>query len=65
MTKDELIVKQQLGIETLKIRIGEYKQASDDALNCLYHPEQWNMNCPDFPKVAMRGILTARDALRH
>ena len=63
MTKDELITKQQLEIEELKALLIENKQASDDALACLWHPEQWSMKCPDFPKVAMRGILSARDAL--
>ena len=65
MNKDELIVKQQLEIESLKIQIDTYELACSDARACLNHPEQWSMKCPDFPKVAMRGILSARDALRN
>lgn len=63
MNKDELIAKQQLEIEELKIRAGEYRQGIAEALGSLNHPEQWSMKCPDFPKVAMRGILRARDEL--
>lgn len=63
MTKDELIAKQQIEIEELKIQARDYRQAIADALDYLHHPEQWSMKCPDFPKVAMRGILGARDAL--
>ena len=63
MTKDELVVKQQLEIEELKGWIADYKDARDCALGCLNHPEQWSMKCPDFPKVAMRGIVAAREIL--
>ncbi|MFT6550490.1 MAG: hypothetical protein ACJA1I_000518 [Zhongshania marina] len=63
MTKDELIVKQQLEIEELKAVIVEHKTAIDDARGCLWRPEQWSMKCPDFPKVAMTGIVQARNAL--
>ena len=63
MTKDELITKQQLEIEGLKSRISIYKDACEEARGCLNHPEQWSMKCSDFPKVAMRGILSARDAI--
>lgn len=63
MDKNELIVKQQLEIEELKIVIDEYKKACDAARNHLWRPEQWSMKCPDFPKVAMSGILRARDAI--
>lgn len=63
MTKDELVTKQQLEIEELKTQVAENRRACDDALMCLNHPEQWNPRCPDFPRVAMRGILRARDAL--
>lgn len=63
MTKEELICKQQLEIESLKARIVAYKDACDDARNFLIHPEQWSMKCPDFPKVAMSGIVMARNAI--
>ena len=64
MSKDELIVKQQLEIESLKEKLEAQKQACDDATLYLYRPEQWSLSCPDFPKVAMKGILKARDALQ-
>jgi len=63
MDKDELITKQQLEIEALKIVIAGYKSACADARNFLWRPEQWSTKCPDFPKVAMSGIVRARQAL--
>ena len=63
MTKDELITKQQLEIEELKIVIGNYKDACKDVRGFLWRPEQWSMKCPDFPKVAMSGIINARNAI--
>lgn len=63
MTTNELIVKQQLEIEQLKSEIKEYEAACQEARSALNHPEQWSTKCPDFPKVAMRGILRARQAL--
>lgn len=64
MTKDELITKQQIEIESLKEEVARNKEACKDARVALCRPEQWSMRCPDFPKVAMRGILQARDAIR-
>lgn len=63
MTKDELIVKQQLEIEKLKEQIAEYKGACEEARNYLWRPEQWSTKCPDFPKVAITGIVKARRAI--
>jgi len=63
MDKNELITKQQLEIEDLKIVISGYKGACADARNFLWRPEQWSTKCPDFPKVAMSGIVRARQAL--
>jgi len=63
MTKDELITKQQLEIEDLKATISANKEAAKDALRHLYAPEQWSTKCPDFPKVAMQGIIRARQAI--
>lgn len=63
MTKDELIVKQKLEIEELKQGIYDYKMACSEARMHLYRPEQWSMKCPDFPKVAMAGIVNARQAI--
>jgi uncharacterized protein (DUF952 family) len=63
MSKDELIVKQQIEIEELRQQIKYNKEAAGDALNHLYRPEQWSIRCPDFPKVAMKGIVMARDAI--
>ena len=63
MTKDELIAKQQLEIEEIKGRISEYENAVNAALRHLNRPEQWSTKCSDFPRVAMHGILQARDSL--
>ena len=63
MTKDELIVKQQLEIKELNEQIEEIKSAVSEASNCLWKPEQWSTKCPDFPKVAMEGIISARTIL--
>ena len=63
MDKDELIVKQQLEIEELKETIATFKSACKDARSYLWRPEQWNTKCPDFPKVAMSGIVKARQAI--
>ena len=63
MNKDKLIVKQQLEIEELKERLALYDQSIHEALNELYMPEQWSTKCPDFPKVAMTGIVKARKAI--
>ena len=63
MTKDELIAKQQIEIEELKLKIYEYKEACNDVRNALWRPEQWSPKCPDFPRVAMVGIVHARQAI--
>ena len=63
MTKDELITKQQLEIEELKAEISEIKAACREARNYLWRPEQWSMKSPEFPKVAMLGIVKARQAI--
>jgi len=63
MTKEELIVKQRLEIEELKQKIAEYEDACREARNYLWRPEQWSTKCPDFPKVAMAGIVKARQAI--
>ena len=65
MDKDELITKQQLEIEELKATIDGYKSSCSDARNFLWRPEQWSTKCPDFPKVAMSGIIKARQALEY
>jgi len=57
MTKDELITKQQLEIEDLKVIIEEYKDACNAVRGYLWRPEQWSTKCPDFPKVAMTAIV--------
>ena len=63
MTSDELIAKQQLEIERLKSDVSRLNTACDKAKQSLWRPEQWNPQCPDFPAVAMRAILRARDIL--
>jgi len=59
MKKDELIAKQQLEIEELKTTIEEYKDVCNAVRGYLWRPEQWSTKCPDFPKVAMSGIVNA------
>lgn len=63
MTKDELIVKQQIEIEELNQTIEMYKEACNDVRSHLWGPEQWSTKCPDFPKVAMLGIVRAMRAI--
>jgi len=63
MTKTELIAKQQLEIEELKAELESIKAACKEARRHLWRPEQWSTKCPDFPKVAMMGILRARQAI--
>jgi len=63
MDKNELITKQQLEIEDLKEVVANYKDACSDARNFLWRPEQWSTKCPDFPKIAMSGIVRARQAI--
>lgn len=60
---ESLISKQQLEIEELKGRILIHKEMFSEARSHLWRPEQWSMKCPDFPKVAMRGIIGARQSL--
>lgn len=65
--KEELITKQQLEIEELKIKLNEYKEVCADIRNHLWRPKQWSTKCPDFPKVApkvaMSGIVNAIRAI--
>jgi hypothetical protein len=63
VTKDELIVKQQLEIEELKLAIDDYKNTCNAVRGYLWGPEQWSIKCPDFPKVAMTGIVQAMRAV--
>ena len=63
MTTDELIVKQQIEIENLKEEIESIKAACKEAKSHLWRPEQWSTKCPDFPRVAMAGIVAARHAI--
>jgi len=59
MTKDDLIVKQQLEIEELKLEIKYAELACKDARDYLQYAEQWSITCSDFPRVAMGSILKA------
>ena len=58
-----LIAKQQLEIESLKMKILECRNAVNIALNSLNHVEQWSIKCPDFPRVSMNGVCSARREL--
>lgn len=59
MNNLELIAKQQLEIELLKTKIAEITEDCNEARLALLKPEQWSIKCPDFPKVAKTGIVTA------
>ena len=59
MGKDKLIVKQQLEIEELKEEVHNYKEVVSDVRGFLCRPEQWSPKCPNFPNVAMSGIVKA------
>lgn len=63
MTKDELIVKQQLEIEELKEVAKENKATCTAAIRELIYVEQWSPKASEFPNVAMMAIVKARDAL--
>ncbi len=63
MTEAELIAKQQLEIETLRIRISEIRDVCNVARMPLIYAEQWSITAEDFPKVAMRAIVSARSTL--
>ena len=63
VNQDELVAKQQLEIEELPIIKNKSKSACNEARNSLWRPEQWSIKCPDFPKVAMSGIIKARQAI--
>lgn len=63
VTKDELIVKQQLEIESLKVKIAERKESCRSALQNLIFAEQWSPKCESFPRVAMKAIVRARQEI--
>jgi hypothetical protein len=63
MGKDELIVKQQLEIEELKNKVEMQTELINTARGFLYIPEQWNFKCTEFPKVAMKSIVSALRAI--
>ena len=65
ITKDELIVRQQMEIEDLKAEVKQLKDLCREASNHLYMPEQWSAECPDFPKVARTAIVRANQCLRE
>ena len=64
ITKDELIVKQQMEIEDLKSEVKELKDLCREVAGHLYTPEQWSTKCPDFSEVAMTAIIRANQCLR-
>jgi len=59
MNKDALIVKQQLEIEELKRCNSIYKDVCEKVKVHLFRPYMWDVKCPDFPKIAMCGIVKA------
>jgi len=65
MTRDELITKQQLEIEELKIQLLQMRNICIEARNELIYAEQWSPKCPDFPRVAMNAIVKARYQLEE
>lgn len=65
MTELELIAKQQIEIEILKLQIAKIQDACKKARSALCRPSQWSTSCPGFPQVARRGILEAQQALDY
>jgi hypothetical protein len=63
MTKDELIVKQQMEIEELKTNISDIKSVRDEVRSHLVRVEQWSTKCPDFPRIAMNGVVLSLRAM--
>ena len=59
MTKDELIVKQQLEIESLKVALKDLIEVCEAAVMRLNHVEQWSIKAEEFPKVSMRAIVSS------
>ena len=65
LKKDELISKQQLEIEDLKAKICEMNISIDRVKNDLIFVQQWSIQCPDFPRVAMNHICSATRELEN
>ena len=67
MSKDELIVKQQLEIEELKQRIESYYESAKSVHNRLVYVQQWSMKDDKFANVAMcaavEGVRDLEDIL--
>jgi len=63
MTNEELITKQQIEIETLRAEMEGIRAACKEARGYLWRPEQWSPKCSEFPRVAMAGIVCAREVL--
>jgi len=63
MSKDELIVKQQLEIESLKETVLECKSIFAEASHYLIYVQQWSIDADEFPRVAMSGVVKACNQL--
>ncbi len=57
MDKNELIAKQQLEIEDLKIELGQKNAQISSAYNLVNFVQQWSTKCDDFPRMAMNRCI--------
>ena len=66
MNKDELIVKQQLEIEELKITIKRDRAAIYEAYQSCIHTQQWSIKANEFPNISMdNAVFCARELYHH
>ena len=63
MTEHELIAKQQLEIESLKIVIDELRDSINSAIYPLIFIQQWGTTSPEFPRKALNAIIEAQKIL--
>ena len=63
MDKNELIVKQQLEIEQLKLKIKDIKLNLEPLLNSAICLQQHNMENASFPKMGMNLSIQCYNAL--
>ncbi len=64
MDKNELIAKQQLEIEELKIELDQKNAQISSAYNLANFVQQWSTKCEGFPKMAMTRCIQITRALK-
>ncbi len=57
MDKNELIAKQQLQIEDLKIELSEKNDQISSAYELANFVQQCSTKCDDFPRMAMNSCI--------